>query len=82
MSLVDAFPVIVIGVSVVSAVIAAVDAARANALYRKVGRLGDLWLDTDDGLSAPTRAMIREEVEQMVDAISAARQARGERSRS
>ena len=66
-------------VCVVSAVIAAVLFVRGRKLYDEIGRLGTLAMTHDEEPSAATREQIREEVRQMLDALSQAREARGER---
>jgi hypothetical protein len=78
----EIFKILAVVVPVVSAVVAVVAYQRADDLYGKIGRLGDLWLDTEEGVRAPTRELIQEEVRQMLAAISAVREARGQSSRS
>jgi hypothetical protein len=81
MSSVDAFEIVVIVVAVASAVIAIVYAAKAGSAYKQVGRLGDFWIDTEkDGDSTSDRDLVREDVEQMLAAIEAARNARSHRT--
>ncbi|MGZ6682150.1 MAG: hypothetical protein ACXVFK_18270 [Solirubrobacteraceae bacterium] len=46
--------------------------------YEEIGRLGDLWIYTNDEASPPTCERSREEEREMVAAISAVREARGE----
>jgi hypothetical protein len=70
--------VVVVVVCVASAVIAAVAFARATRLYDKIGGLGTLGMSHDDEQTASTREIVREEVRQMVDAISALRAEKGE----
>jgi hypothetical protein len=80
MSSVETFEIVVIVVAVASAVIAIVFAAKAGSAYKRVGRLGDFWLDTDkDGDSTSARDLVREDIEQMLAAIEAGRRARGDR---
>jgi hypothetical protein len=71
-----AFEIVVVVVCVASAVIAAVTFARAI----KLGALGTLGMSHDDEQTAPTREIVREEVRQMVDAISALGAVKGESS--
>jgi hypothetical protein len=73
-----AFEIVVVVVCVVSAVMAAVTFARATRLYDKIGALGTLGMSHDDEQAAGTREIVREEVRQMVDAISALRAKKGE----
>jgi hypothetical protein len=73
-----AFEIVVVVVCVASAVIAAVTFVRATRLYDKIGALGTLGMSHDDEHSAPRREIVREEVRQMVDAISALRAEKGE----
>jgi hypothetical protein len=75
-----AFEIVTVVVCVVSAVIATVSFARALKLYDKIGQLGTLAMNHDDEPSDATRELVREEVRQMLDAPSQAREARGERS--
>lgn len=74
-----AFEIVVVVVCVTSAVIVAVMFARATRLYDKIGALGTLGMSHDDEPAAGTREIVREEVRQMVDAISALRAERGNR---
>jgi hypothetical protein len=73
-----AFEIVVVVVCVASAVIAAVTFVGAIRLYDKIGGLGTLGISHDDEQMAPTREIVREEVRQMVDAISALRAGKGE----
>jgi hypothetical protein len=72
-----AFEILVVVVCVASAVIAAVTFVRATRLYDKIGTLGTLGMSHDDEQAAPTRQVVREEVRQMADAISALRAEKG-----
>jgi hypothetical protein len=74
------FEIVTVVVCVVSAVIAAVLFVRGLKLYDKIGQLGTVAMAHDEEPSAATRELVREEVRQMVDALSQAREARGERS--
>lgn len=74
------FEIVTVVVCVVSAVIAAVSFVRGLKLYDKIGRLGTVAMTHDEEPSAATRELVREEVRQMLDALSQAREARGERS--
>lgn len=71
----EALELLVVGVPVASAVIAIVYAARAGRAYKQVGRLGELWIAEDD--DPAERDLVREDIEQMLGAIEAARRARG-----
>jgi hypothetical protein len=73
-----AFEIVVVVVCVASAVIAAVTFVRAVRLYDKIGALGTLGMSHDEEQTAPTRAIVREEMRQMADAISALRAEEGE----
>lgn len=73
-----AFEIVVVVVCVASAAIAAVTFARATRLYDKIGALGTLGMSHDDEQAAGTREIVREEVRQMVDAISTPRAEKGE----
>jgi hypothetical protein len=74
------FEIVTVVVCVVSAVIAAVSFVRGLKLYDKIGQLGTFAMTHDEEPSAATRELVREEVRQMLDALSQARKARGERS--
>jgi hypothetical protein len=73
-----AFEIVVIVVCVTSAVIAAVMFVRATRLYDKIGALGTLGMSHDDEQGAVAREIVRDEVRQMVDAVSALREEKGE----
>ena len=83
----DAFPVVIIGVSVVAIVVAVVVSLASGGLYDRIGRGGTFGLDTDGPSRAPggpapgsaaARAEADEEIRQLVEAKSARRVARGE----
>jgi hypothetical protein len=74
------FEIVTVVVCVVSAVIAAVSFVRGLRLYDKIGQLGTFAMTHDEEPSAATQELVREEVRQMLDALSRAREARGERS--
>jgi hypothetical protein len=73
-----AFEIVVMVVCVASAVIATATFVRATRRYVKIGELGTLGMSHDDEQTAATREIVREEVRQMVDAISALRAEKGE----
>jgi|1186.fasta_scaffold177862_2 hypothetical protein len=66
----EAFGILVIVVTVASAVISVVFYLRADSLYKQIGRLGELWLDASENPNGPTREASREDLRQMVEAIS------------
>ena len=73
-----AFEIVVVVVCIASAVMAAVTFARATRLYDKIGALGTLGMTDDDEQTVPTREIVREEMREMVDAISTLRAEKGE----
>lgn len=73
-----AFEIVVIVVCVVSAVIATVAFVGARRLYDRIGRLGRLSMTSDDELDDRSQALVRQEVNETLSAISALREARGE----
>ena len=79
----DAFPVVVIGFSIVAIVVAVVVAVSSGGLYERIGR-GGLSMDGDDVRpgpapgSAQSKAEADAEIRQLVEAKSARRVARGE----
>jgi hypothetical protein len=72
------FEVVLVAVCVVSAVIATLTFARASRLYDRIGRLGTYSMSIEETPSTPTREQVREEVDEMLQAIADARKARGE----
>jgi hypothetical protein len=74
------FEIVTVVVCVVSAVIATVSFARALKLYDKIGQLGTLAMNHDDEPSAATQELVRDEVRQMVAALSKAHDKPGDRS--
>src|SRR5689334_9755212 len=83
----DAFPIVIIGVSIAAIVVAVVVSLASGGLYDRIGRGGTFGLDTDGpamGRSGPppgsaaARAEADEEIRQLVEAKSARRVARGE----
>src|ERR1700694_990047 len=74
------FEIVTVVVCVVSAGVAAVSFVRGLKLYDKIGQLGAFAMTHDEEPSAATRELVREEVQQMLAALSQAREARGERS--
>jgi hypothetical protein len=74
----EAVGILVIAVTVVAAIVAVVSSLRGGDPYEEIGRLGDLWIYTNDEASPPTCELSREEEQEMVAAISAVREARGE----
>ncbi len=81
----DAFPLVIIGVSLVAIVIAVVASLASGGLYERIGR-GGLSMDGDEASrpsgpapgSAAARADAAEEIRQLVEAKSNRRVARGE----
>jgi hypothetical protein len=82
----DAFPIVIIGVSIVAIVVAVVISLSSGGLYDRIGRGGTFGLDTDGSSarsgppagSAAARAEADAEIRQLVEAKSARRVARGE----
>jgi hypothetical protein len=66
----DAFGIVVIAVTVASAVVSVVFFARTSSLYQQIGRLGELWLDASENPDADARDASREDLRQMVDAVT------------
>src|SRR3954452_21545257 len=79
----DAFPIVIIGVSVAAIVVAVVASLMSGGLYDLIGR-GGLSLDMHDRPAGPApgspqaRAEAAAEIRQLVEAKSARRVARGE----
>jgi hypothetical protein len=80
----DAFPIVIIGISLVAIAIAVVASLASGGLYERIGR-GGLSMDGHDQRrggpqpgSAAARAEADEEIRQLVEAKSARRVARGE----
>jgi hypothetical protein len=83
----DAFPIVIIGVSIVAIVVAVVVSLASGGLYDRIGRGGTFGLDSDGGGSSRSgppanspaaRAEAEAEIRQLVEAKSARRVARGE----
>jgi len=75
---VDAFGVIIIGVSVIAVIAATVSYWGSGRIYSGLGR-GDLEMERDRPASAPSSAAeANEEIRQMLEAKSRRREARGE----
>jgi hypothetical protein len=82
----DAFPIVIIGVSIAAIVVAVVVSLSSGGLYDRIGRGGTFGLDTDGGATRPgpapgsaaARAEADAEIRQLVEAKSARRVARGE----
>src|SRR5689334_8594154 len=82
----DAFPIVIIGVSLVAIVVAIVVSLSSGGLYDRIGRGGTFGLDTEGSSSrsgpppgsAAARAEADAEIRQLVEAKSARRVARGE----
>jgi hypothetical protein len=74
---VDAFGTVLIVVSLLAVVIAAVSYWGSGRIYTGLGR-GDLELERDRPVAAASAAEAREEIRQMLQAKSARRVARGE----
>jgi hypothetical protein len=82
----DAFPIVIIGASLVGIVVAIVVSLSSGGLYDRIGRGGTFGLDTE-GRATPqgpppgspaARAEAEAEIRQLVEAKSARRVARGE----
>jgi hypothetical protein len=79
----DAFPIVIIGVSVVAIVVAVVVAISSGGLYERIGR-GGLSMDREESGGGPApgsaqaQAEADAEIRQLVEAKSARRVARGE----
>jgi hypothetical protein len=79
----DAFPIVIIAVSLTAIVVAVVVSLASGGLYERIGR-GAFSLDTPDAArgpapgSAAARAEADEEIRQLVEAKSQRRVARGE----
>ncbi len=82
----DAFPIVIIGVSIAAIAVAVVVSLASGGLYDRIGRGGTFGLDTEGGSgrrgpapgSAAARAEADAEIRQLVEAKSARRVARGE----
>jgi hypothetical protein len=82
----DAFPIVIISVSIVAIVVAVIVAVTSGGLYERIGRGGTFGLDSEGGArpagpapgSAAARAEADAEIRQLVEAKSARRVARGE----
>jgi hypothetical protein len=74
---VDAFGTILIAVSVVAVVVAAVSYWGSGRIYSGLGR-GDLELERDRPAASASAAETQEEIRQMLEAKSRRREARGE----
>ena len=74
---IDAFGTILIVVSLLAVVVAAVSYWGSGRIYTGLGR-GDLELDRDRPVAAATAAEAQEEIRQMLQARSDRREARGE----
>jgi hypothetical protein len=73
----DAFGIVVIAISVIAALVAAVSYWGSGRVYRGIGR-GTLSMDREGPATPGSEAEAREEIRQMLEAKSARRQARGE----
>src|SRR4051794_1290580 len=82
----DAFPIVIIGVSLAAIVVAVIVAVSSGGLYERIGRGGTFGLDSDGSGTRPgpapgsaaARAEADAEIRQLVEAKSARRVARGE----
>jgi hypothetical protein len=74
---VDAFGTILIAVSVIAVLVAAVSYWGSGRIYSGLGR-GDLELERDRPAAAASPAEAREEIRQLLEAKSRRREARGE----
>jgi hypothetical protein len=79
----DAFPIVIIGFSIIAIVVAVIVAVSSGGLYDRIGR-GDFALDHDDARAGPApgsaqaKAEADEEIRQLMEAKSERRVARGE----
>jgi len=73
----DAFGTVLIAVSLLAVVVAAVSYWGSGRIYSGLGR-GDLELERDRLAAAPSAAEAQEEIVQMLEAKSRRREARGE----
>ena len=82
----DAFPIVIIGISLVAIVVAVAASLASGGLYERIGR-GGFSMDGDEQLrsgggpapgSAAAKAEADEEIRQLVEAKSARRVARGQ----
>jgi hypothetical protein len=73
----DAFGTVLIAVSLLAVVVAAVSYWGSGRIYSGLGR-GDLELDRDHPVAATSAAEAQEEIRQMLQAKSDRREARGE----
>jgi hypothetical protein len=78
----DAFPIVIIGISLIAIVVAVVASLASGGLYERIGR-GGLSMDHEQQRgpapgSPAARAEAAEEIRQLVEAKSARRVARGE----
>jgi hypothetical protein len=79
----DAFPLVIIGISVLAIVVAIVASVASGGLYERIGR-GTMSMDGHEQQRGPrpgspaARAEADEEIRQMMEAKSARRVARGE----
>jgi hypothetical protein len=73
----DAFGTVLIAVSLLAVVIAAISYWGSGSIYTGLGR-GDLELERDRPVAAASAAEAQEEIRQMLEAKSARRVARGE----
>jgi hypothetical protein len=79
----DAFPIVIIGISLIAIVVAVVASLASGGLYERIGR-GGLSMDGHEQQRGPqpgspaARAEAAEEIRQLVEAKSARRVARGE----
>src|SRR4051812_3894839 len=78
----DAFPIVIIGISLIAIVVAVVASLASGGLYERIGR-GGLSMDHEQHRGPPpgspaARAEAAEEIRQLVEAKSARRVARGE----
>jgi hypothetical protein len=74
----NAFEIVLFVVCAGSAIIAVAAFLGARRLYDEIGRMGSLWMAREDNLSDETRELVRQEVQQTVEAIQAARQRRSQ----
>ena len=79
----DAFPIVIIGISLLAIVVAVVASLASGGLYERIGR-GGLSMDGHEQMGGPkagsaaAKAEADEEIRQLVEAKSARRVARGQ----
>jgi hypothetical protein len=70
----EAFGIVVIVVTVVSAAVSVLFYVRADRLYRQIGRLGQLWLDEREEARRAAEGAEDEDLRQTIEAVAALRE--------